>query len=44
MELLASLLEVQESAAKLEELAEEDKELESDVASVKRGRKELSKS
>jgi Fe-S oxidoreductase len=41
MELLASLLEVQESTAKLEE---EDKELESDVASVKRGRKELSKS
>jgi iron-sulfur cluster protein len=41
MELLASLLEVQESTAKLEE---EDKELESDVASVKRGRKEVSKS
>jgi len=41
MELLASLLEVQESTANLEE---EDKELESDVASVKRGRKELSKS
>jgi Fe-S oxidoreductase len=41
MELLASLLEVQESTAKLEE---EDKELELDVASVKRGRKEVSKS
>jgi iron-sulfur cluster protein len=41
MEILASLLEIQESTAKLEE---EDKELESDVASLKRGRKEESKS
>ncbi len=41
MEVLASLLEIQESTAKLEE---EDKELESDVASLKRGRKEVSKS
>jgi iron-sulfur cluster protein len=41
MEILASLLEIQESTAKLEE---EDKELESDVASLKRGRKEASKS
>jgi Fe-S oxidoreductase len=41
MEILASLLEIQESTAKLEE---EDKELESDVASLKRGRKEVSKS
>jgi iron-sulfur cluster protein len=41
MELLASLLGVQEPSAKLEE---EDKELESDVASLKRGRKEVSKS
>jgi len=44
MEILASLLEVQESAAKLGELEEEDRELESDVASLKRGRKEVSKS
>ena len=43
MELLASLLEIQEplASAKLEE---EDRELESDVASLKRGRKEVSKS
>jgi Fe-S oxidoreductase len=45
MELLASLLNVQErSAAKVEELEEEDKELESDLESVKRARREESKS
>jgi iron-sulfur cluster protein len=41
MEILASLLEIQEPSVNLEE---EDKELESDVASLKRGRKEVSKS
>jgi iron-sulfur cluster protein len=44
MELLASLLEIQEPSASAE-LQEEDRELESDVASLKRGRrKEVSKS
>ena len=42
MELLATLLEIQESSAV--KLEEEDRELESDVASLKRGHKEVSKS
>jgi iron-sulfur cluster protein len=42
MELLATLLEIQESSAV--KLEEEDRELESDVAALKRGHKEVSKS